>query len=389
MTGTSGSASLCHRDLGHFQTVLASLLSPASHSGIEAWAEEILLSIAELFDCAGVVLMAPPGVLGEELQIVAPDLDSEYVRALRGVASGGADPFAGDPEHARAMRRLAAAEVRVFDPATVERLTRVSLRSMQRFYPEVMVDCDVGYFATAAVWLPEGPVLLSCLSNAPAGGRFGDGALDVLSLLVPALESGVCSLRAFRQRRTAFSGFLDEMESPALLRSAGGEYYRNRTFRTMLQICADPESLLRAMDRLAGEVLRLRQPVRKSAQEPRLDTGTRTIDAGGHRLHLHGTWLPPGIAGPDPAAVVIAEDQRACVPDVRTLSGLYGLTPRQAEVAQLLARGASNNEIADRLGISPHTARHHAQTILEKVGTHSRKAVGMRFLEDRRRAGAL
>lgn len=74
------------------------------------------------------------------------------------------------------------------------------------------------------------------------------------------------------------------------------------------------------------------------------------------------------------------------MPDVRTLSGLYGLTPRQAEVAQLLARGASNSEIADRLGISPHTARHHAQRVLEKVGTHSRKAVGMRFLEDHGRA---
>jgi DNA-binding CsgD family transcriptional regulator len=267
----------------------------------------------------------------------------------------------------------------------VERLTRVTLRSMQRFYPEVMLDWDVGYFATAAVWLPEGPVLLSCLSNAPAGGRFGDKALDVLSLFIPALESGVYSLRSFRERRTAFSAFLDEMEPPALLRSARGEYHRNRTLRTMLQISADPESLLGAMDRLAAEVLRLHESARKSAPEPRIDAGTRTIDADGHRLHLHGTWLPPGTAGPDPTALIIAEDRGPHVPDIRTLSGLYGLTPRQAEVAQLLAVGASNAEVADRLGISPHTARHHAQKVLEKVGTHSRKAVGMRFLEDRRR----
>lgn len=382
---TRASAALSYRDRGRCQNVLASLLSPASHSEIETWTEGLLLSIAELFDCAGAFLMVPPGLLGEELQIIAPGLDPEWLRALRGVASGGADPLVGDPEHARAMRRLAAARVKVFDPETAERLTRVRLRSMKRFYPEVLVDCGIGYFATAAVWLPEGPVLLSCLSNAPAGHRFGDGALDVLSLLIPALESGVYSLRTFRERRTAFCAFLDEMESPALLRSAGGEYHRNRPLRTMLQISADPERLSGAMDRLAGEVLRLHEPVRKSAPELRLDTGTRTIDADGHRLHLHGTWLPPGTAGPDPTALIIAEDRGACVPDVRTLSGLYGLTPRQAEVAQLLARGASNNEIADRLGISPHTARHHAQTVLEKVGTHSRKAVGMRFLEDRRR----
>ncbi|MFW6330529.1 MAG: helix-turn-helix transcriptional regulator [Gemmatimonadota bacterium] len=386
MARTRASASFSHSDLGRCQAVIASLLSPASQPGLDTWAEKLLRLIAELFDCAGAFLMVPPGVLDEGLHVIGPALDPECLRALQAVASGGADPLAGDPEHGRAMRRLAAAQVQVFDPPTVERLTRVPLRSMRRFYPEVMVDCDVRYFATAAIWLGEGPVLLSCLSDAPGGGRFGDGALDVLSLLVPALESGVCSLRSFRERRTAFSALLDEMEAPALLRSTGGEYHRNRSLRTMLQIAADPESLLEAMDRLAAEVLRLYQPARKSVAEPRLDTGTRTIDADGHRLHLHGTCLPPGSAGPDPTALIIAEDRSACIPDARTLSGRYGLTPRQAQVAQLLARGDSNHDIADRLGISPHTARHHAQRVLEKVGTHSRKAVGLRFLADRRGA---
>lgn len=384
MTLTSAVASLSTRDLGRCQAVLGSLLSPVSHSGIETWAEEILLSIVELFDCDGAFLMLPPGLFAEGLQIIAPGLDPKCVSALRGIASGESDPIAGDPEHALAMRRLAAARVQVFDPVMVERLTRVQLRAMHRFYPEVMVDCNVRHFATAAVWLPEGPVLLSCLSSAPAGGRFGDGELEILSLLSPALESGIHSLRSLRERRRGFNTFLDELESLALLRSAGGECYRNRSLRTMLEMSADPESLVEAMDRLAGEVLRLHEPARKSAPEPHLDTGTRTIDANGHRLQLHGTWLPPGTAGPDPAALILAQGGGACVPDARTLSALYGLTPRQAQVAQLLARGASNRAIADRLEISPHTARHHAQRVLERVGTHSRKAVGLRFLEDRR-----
>jgi DNA-binding NarL/FixJ family response regulator len=54
----------------------------------------------------------------------------------------------------------------------------------------------------------------------------------------------------------------------------------------------------------------------------------------------------------------------------------YNLTPRESEVAILLAQGASNVDIASALGISPHTARHHTQAVLGKVGARSRAQVG-------------
>lgn len=72
------------------------------------------------------------------------------------------------------------------------------------------------------------------------------------------------------------------------------------------------------------------------------------------------------------------------LPGEAELRERYGLTARQAEVARLLARGRSNREIANRLGISPHTARHHAQRVLEKVGAPSRKPLALHLLADRR-----
>jgi DNA-binding CsgD family transcriptional regulator len=54
----------------------------------------------------------------------------------------------------------------------------------------------------------------------------------------------------------------------------------------------------------------------------------------------------------------------------------YGMTPREIEVALLLAEGCSNRTIAHRLGISPHTARHHTQRVLVKLGVHSRAEAG-------------
>jgi two-component system response regulator NreC len=51
---------------------------------------------------------------------------------------------------------------------------------------------------------------------------------------------------------------------------------------------------------------------------------------------------------------------------------LDGLTPREHEVLTLLADGASNNEIADQLSISPKTVSRHRENIMAKLNLHTR-----------------
>lgn len=59
----------------------------------------------------------------------------------------------------------------------------------------------------------------------------------------------------------------------------------------------------------------------------------------------------------------------------------YRLTRREMEVASLLRLRRSNAEIARTLGISGHTARHHTESVLAKLGLHSRTEVDERFVE--------
>lgn len=48
------------------------------------------------------------------------------------------------------------------------------------------------------------------------------------------------------------------------------------------------------------------------------------------------------------------------------------LTAREQDVLALLAEGASNREIAERLEVSPNTAKFHVNAILSKLGARSR-----------------
>jgi DNA-binding CsgD family transcriptional regulator len=59
-------------------------------------------------------------------------------------------------------------------------------------------------------------------------------------------------------------------------------------------------------------------------------------------------------------------------PRAATAAHPAGLTPREAEVLEVLSEGLTNAEIAERLYLSPRTVDHHVSSILAKLGVSSR-----------------
>ncbi|MEU8798075.1 HD domain-containing phosphohydrolase [Spirillospora sp. NPDC048819] len=66
----------------------------------------------------------------------------------------------------------------------------------------------------------------------------------------------------------------------------------------------------------------------------------------------------------------------------RRPAGPAGLTPREVDVLTLLARGASNRQIARSLGISPKTAGNHIEHIYTKTGVSTRAAATLFAMEN-------
>jgi len=106
--------------------------------------------------------------------------------------------------------------------------------------------------------------------------------------------------------------------------------------------------------------------------------GYLTKDAGAEQIRGAVEQVAAGEAAIDPAVQrqLIAAVQRQRVtapppcPDGDELPD--GLTPREAEVLELIAAGLSNGEIADRLVVSGATVKSHVNHLFAKIGARDR-----------------
>lgn len=99
----------------------------------------------------------------------------------------------------------------------------------------------------------------------------------------------------------------------------------------------------------------------KSAEPRQLLDAVRTV-------HRGDALLSPA-ATRSLIARCLAQPDRSPVPSPDQLATL---TDREREVLILVATGLSNEDIADRLVVSPHTAKTHVNRAMVKLGAHDR-----------------
>jgi DNA-binding CsgD family transcriptional regulator/GAF domain-containing protein len=96
--------------------------------------------------------------------------------------------------------------------------------------------------------------------------------------------------------------------------------------------------------------------------------------ADGETRRLRGFTRP--MSGEADAWITTIEPLDAAPAD----ANLPGLTPRERQVAALVADDLSDAEIAGAIGISPHTVRQHLKGVYRKLGVRSRVGLTRRLL---------
>ncbi len=210
----------------------------------------------------------------------------------------------------------------------------------------------------------------------PRGRRFGKRGLAVLRLLMPAFTSGVRAYLRFETHRANLASAVEGLAEGVVLADAQGRVlHRNPALGEML--APDPEHALLTdrMDEVALTLARFQRVRRSPSGDLLVRPMVSEVRTTLARYRVRGVFLPWPCDGGGTLMLIAVERLSAEPVAPRLLRERWGLTEREGAVALFLAQGRSNAAIAAALRISPHTARHHTESVLVKLGVHSRDEV--------------
>lgn len=321
----------------------------------------VLEGIAQALDADGATLIFEPTTretLIESVQI--RDYVADYfARGLtfdpreQRVRVGLADGFVDDARH--------------FSPEEVAR---------DPFY-DYLRRHKLGWHAVACLADGAAPIVLS-LKRGQRKGPFGAGEIARLDALLPHLRGAAAAARqSWRLALDDQVATLDRVGHHAILLDRQGR-------ATRIGAGFEPGD---------GLAIRNRTLVAsRAADQPLLDRAIAIATAGAPPADLPPPPIAPlqrpsgkrplvarampldrarqSLMSPSVAVLLIADLDRTARPAVAAVRSVFGLTPREAELAICLATGMSVDEAARSLGMTLAHARQRLKTVLGKTHTH-------------------
>ncbi|MEX2465744.1 MAG: helix-turn-helix transcriptional regulator, partial [Gemmatimonadota bacterium] len=352
---------LSHEQLRSAESLQRVLLSPHDYSGIDAWraAVNTEASAATGADAAMFQLMLP-GIephYSQDICMTRLEEYSEYLPSFdrqRGIFQ-------------RAMALGAGNRYMLW-------LDHIEWLYGSAYFNEWITELrafDTLFAAVPSSGSPY-PAMLHVYHDHPyRGTRFDGRAVRLMQLVRPALEAGVRAAERSLANRAAFIASLDTRRDGALVFDPQGKLlYRNPAFAEIVPLDKD-----RAMTVDVGRTMAT--GLFSEDERIRFDptTARQAIPAGLDVLLMTAVLIGEGVFDVNPVALVTLHANEAAPADGSVLRDRFDLTPRQAEVARLLARRLSNTEIAERLRVSPNTARNHTEAVMGKLDVRDRRDV--------------
>ena len=250
------------------------------------------------------------------------------------------------------------------------------------YYNDFLLRRDIHGVLGLMVWRQGAEVAIINLTRPPAKGEFLPEHAHLLAPFMPHLRRAIGLAERWPAGYNPAAG-LDSIfaawQAAAVVLDAGGRVlYANAAAERVLEAqdgvrisngmlgAAEPGAA-RRLAALIAQAIQREAPLGGSLPLPR-PSGRRpyAVDIIPCRPERTGLFPPPVRA-----VVTITDLDSESGPSVDTLRALLGLTPAQASVAALLARGRKLHEIAAMLRISVYTVRRHLGDAMAKTDTDS------------------
>jgi DNA-binding CsgD family transcriptional regulator len=188
------------------------------------------------------------------------------------------------------------------------------------------------------------------------------------------------TLRRMDAARGALGRLIDAVGQPAALYGLDGRQQHETPALTALLACEpERERLAAAVRRVVAEVARLVRGERRGSGSA-IGPGPTNITMTERACYrVAAVVAPDELTNGMPCILVTVSVEGRVVkplPSIMELSHRFLLTPREAQVALLLATGSTVVAIAASLHVSPHTVRRHIEHVYQKLGVHTRVEVG-------------
>ncbi|HEY8795055.1 MAG TPA: helix-turn-helix transcriptional regulator [Gemmatimonadaceae bacterium] len=371
---------LSSADQRQLAKAIEALLSPLTQPTLDDWLVLITREIRPLLRGESTLVAYSSGRAAGNFSADAPELAAS-VNAATTFRSG--DMHFADPvmEMGLALRRER--QLSVFTSAILDSLSGGQLQR-SFFYNEVCRPFGARITYGLAIGGNDGEALLGVNAKRPARDPLSEDTLALLALLAPAFQAGFEMLRRLDRSYRALADTLDTLSEGILVYdgATGRELYRNMALQRLplgdrgfavveRRACEVARSLHRTQQRSCSRMM-------THADQTDLPP-LRDIRTQNGRYSLRASLIPVTLFAREQLVLVAVERHGVSLPTAERLREHFGLTAREAQVALRLAYGDSDTELALKLGVSPHTVRHHAERIFQKLDVHSRKALALRL----------
>lgn len=248
-------------------------------------------------------------------------------------------------------------------------------RARLPIYTELFRRHDLETFA-GLTFRANGRLWAFNIVRSQALGDYGGDTAQQLTRLGPHLSRLICFGEVMSQ--SAALGAMTTLERSTtgaiLLDWSGKVFDLNRAARSMMgsglsvhggRVCADSPAAQAALDALIAGAVQESGHLRSGlgpVAVPKRSGGALLLDAVTTGRRMGDAFARYG-------ALLLVTDPGRRSPVSRTLlRRLYGLTPREAEVAERVGVGESAAEIAEGLGLKSSSVRQLIKAVLEKTG---------------------
>lgn len=223
-----------------------------------------------------------------------------------------------------------------------------------------------------------------CLVRERGEADFERREVELIKRVAPHVGA---ALRAAALRREALQDPADGDSPGVLFLDAGGsvEHYTASAAALLRELSGPAEAGWPVEENLPvvvwSVVGALRRSLRPQNEKDRASAPALCVrSSAGRWLTLQASLAEPRDGRPGGTVIVVAPAGPR--ETIRLRKSLYGLTPREEEIVDLVVQGRSTAQISTALYISGYTVQDHLSNIFEKVGVRSRRELVKRLFLD-------